>query len=84
MGFLSGIGKWFVGIFLDKLINFILKLIGKQTKRRKIKQEVDQEVEAVESAVKDIEETIAAGGTPSAAQEKRLRDAARRLNSDYL
>ena len=69
---------------LNKLVSFAVSFLKKQHKIKTIKTEIDEHVDAVEKAVSSIEERVKDGKRPTAQQERDLRDAARRLNGNFL
>jgi len=91
MGFLATIAASIVEKLLTKLGAFLFKKGKRILKDREIDEEVDKEVAAVKKAKKDADkalkecdETEAKSCKISPKQEKRLRDATRRLSNNIF
>ena len=86
MGFLSAIGARVIEWALSKLSAYAVTVIKAQVKKSKMENKINKEVLALENALKEAEkaEKEHNRGVVPDDIEKKIRDAARRLNGNFI
>jgi hypothetical protein len=80
MGFL----EWLVGIIIKMLADMGIQMIRNQVQTGYTEAKIDAEVKAVKDAVTAAEKAAEESGSVPPELEKQLREAARRLNSNFI